>query len=611
MTEPASARTRRAPAKRRAPGERSARSTAGTAFAVSLGAILVLGLAGTAWVSVRGFMAYGHLQSAQQQVTAVTANLNDPAQATSAIADIATETRAAHDLTSDPIWRAAEVLPWIGPQLAAVGTVAGAADTVASTALAPLAEVASSFSIDSFRPVNGALDLSGFVAIEAAATASAAGITEPSTSVAAINRDVLLEPLRKPITQVSDLLQETRATTDALARASALMPAMLGAEGPRDYLLLFQNNAEWRSLGGIPGAVSVIHTENGAISLAAQGSSTSFPTYNESVLPLGDDIESIYTQRPGRWMQNVTQIADFTVAAPLAREMWAREFGQQVDGVIALDPVALSYLLAATGPVTLPSGDVLTSDNAVPLLLRDVYERYEVPAEQDVFFASAAAAVFTALAGGQADPAALIAGLAQAGDENRLLVWSAHEADQALLSDTTIAGGLPVTDAEASRFGVFLNDGTGSKMDYFMTADVSVGWQNCAVAANGTATGDASLDVTLTNNAPVDAATLPRYITGGGSHGVPPGSAKTVAYLYLPEGFTLTTSSNSTDSGFGGGFHDGRRVLTFTSTLAPGESATASLSAASSAPGSRLVAARVTPTLAPPIESQITATCVG
>ena len=32
--------------------------------------------------------------------------------------------------------------------------------------------------------------------------------------------------------------------------------------------------------------------------------------------------------------------------------MWAREHGgEQIDVVIALDPVALSYLLTATGPV--------------------------------------------------------------------------------------------------------------------------------------------------------------------------------------------------------------------------------------------------------------------
>ena len=43
--------------------------------------------------------------------------------------------------------------------------------------------------------------------------------------------------------------------------------------------------------------------------------------------------------------------------------------------------------------VDLPTGDQLTSDNAVSCCSQDVYARYEIPAEQDAFFASAAAAV--------------------------------------------------------------------------------------------------------------------------------------------------------------------------------------------------------------------------
>ena len=46
---------------------------------------------------------------------------------------------------------------------------------------------------------------------------------------------------------------------------------------------------------------------------------------------------------------------------------------------------------------TLPTGDQLTADNAVQLLLSDVYARYPVPAHQDLFFAAAADAVFDAV----------------------------------------------------------------------------------------------------------------------------------------------------------------------------------------------------------------------
>ena len=44
-----------------------------------------------------------------------------------------------------------------------------------------------------------------------------------------------------------------------------------------------------------------------------------------------------------------------------------------------------------------------------------------------------------------------------------------------------------MTDADAARFGVYLNDGTGSKMDYYTTADTTVAWDSCTLDAAGTA----------------------------------------------------------------------------------------------------------------------------
>lgn len=577
--------------------------TAGVVTATVLGAVLVLAVLGAAWVGVRGYLAYGHLRDAQAAASAISADLTDPAVASAAIADIAADTAAARALTADPVWRLGESLPWIGPQLSAAASVAASVDDVAGSALAPLADIAATISLDALRPVAGRIDVSTFAAAQESARAAAAEVARAEASVAAIDSTPLVGPLRSAVADVAEVLGRTRDVTDAVARATVLIPAMLGADGPRDYLVLVQNNAEWRSLGGIPGALALIHTDGGVLSLAAQQTSADFPRYDTSVLPLPPEVEAIYGQRPGRWIQNVTQLPDFTLAAPLAREMWARQNGGAlVDGVAAVDPVALSYLLAATGPVALPTGDELTADNAIPLLLNEVYQRYADPAEQDAFFAAAAAAVFDAVAQGRADPRALVDALARAGSERRLLLWSARADDQDLLSGTPLAGALPASDAVASEFGVYLNDGTGSKMDYYMRADASVAWQDCELDAAGRAGGTAELTVTLTNDAPADAAALPPYITGGGVFDVPPGTARTVGYLYLPEGFDLV-GATITDSAFGGGTHDGRQVLSFSVNLAPGASATAVVNAQTAQPGAPQLRVVQTPTLTMPAAS--------
>ncbi|KAF2414833.1 peptide synthetase [Microbacterium sp. B35-04] len=575
-----------------------------------LGGILLLVMLGAAWVGIRGALAYSHLRDAQQTAAAVRESLADPATASAAITSLAADTGAAHALTSDPVWSLAEGVPWVGPQLAAVATVAESLDGVASTALRPLSEVAGTFQVDALRPQGGRLDLAPLQQISGAAETATDGVGAAAASVSAIDRTALVAPVRTAVDEVDGLLTEAGTATDALARATQLIPSMLGAEAPRNYLVLFQNNAEWRSLAGIPGAMALIHTEGGALSLAAQESSSDYERYDEAVLPLGDEITAIYGDRPARWIQNVTQVPDFAVSATLAREMWAREHGgQQVDGVIALDPVALSYLLQATGPITLPTGDVLAPDTAVPLLLNEVYARYPRPADQDAFFAVAAASVFAKLSSGDVDPAALVTALTRAGDEDRLLLWSAHDEEQRLLAGTTLAGGLPESDDGAARFGVYVNDGTGSKMDFYQNAVTTLAWDACTVDASGAATGDAVLTVTIGNTAPADAANLPAYITGAGGFGVPAGITRTIGYLYLPEGFELVDATMSDGSGFGGGMHDGRRVVSFAIDLTPGASATATVTARASTPVAATLEAVTTPTLTPP--AAVAAVCGG
>lgn len=545
--------------------------TAGIIVASVLGAVLVVAVAALAWIGIRGALAYGHLADAQRTAANLSDTLADPASAAQAVPAIVADTSAAHSLTSDPIWTAASTLPWIGPQLAATGTVIAAVDDVAQTALDPLAQVAADFSLETLRPTGGAFDIAAIAGLADVATTASDELAAAAASVQRIDTAELVPALAAPIGEVAQLLDSGATAADTLRRTTALLPLALGADGPRSYLVMFQNNAEWRSLGGIVGAMAMIQTDGGRLNLTAQGSSSDFTRYPEPVLPLSPELTGVFVDKPGVYIQNVTQIPDFTIDGPLAQEMWKRETGVTVDGVVALDPVTLSYLLEATGPIALPTGDQLTSDNAIPLLLNEVYIRYPEPRDQDAFFAATAAAVFQAIADGAADPARLVDALARAGQERRLFLWSADPAEQAILDGTSLQGTLPVTDDAATRFGAYLNDGTGSKMDYYVQADTRVGW--CTTPGGESV---ASMTVTLTSTAPADAATsLPRYITGGGSFDVPPGVARTVAYLYLPEGAELLTSTTTgvgSTPGFGQGTHDGRQVLVWESFLSPGES---------------------------------------
>ncbi|GAA3025090.1 DUF4012 domain-containing protein [Microbacterium dextranolyticum] len=548
--------------------------TAGRVLAWVVGALLLLALIAAVWIGVRGADAYGHLRNIEQTAGAGTAALTaDPVSAAQTLRGLAADAADAHTLTSDPVWRAAEHLPWLGPQLGAFAAVAASGDQLLG-GLAPLASAAEGLSLDAIRPVGGRIDPAVLAPLAGPAQTAAARADAASTGIRDIDRAPLVGEVARAVDAADTLFTRVATATDALARTTQLLPGMLGQNGPRTYLVLVQNNAEWRSLGGIAGAGVVLRADNGALSLVGTLSTRDFPGgFAEPVAPLGDEVTKIFDTKPARYIQNVTQVPDFAVGAPLAREMYARHSGVQVDGVIAVDPVVLSYLLQATGPVTLPTGDTLSSDDAVPMLLNQVYFRYANPADQDAFFAGASGAVFQALAAGHGSAEKLVSALTRAGIEHRLLVWSADPGEEAVLDTSVIAGALPVTDARTARFGVYLNDGTGSKMSYYTTPDVALRWGSCEPAGT-LAARELTLDVTLTSTAPADAATaLPAYITGDGWFGTAPGVTEVVSNVYLPEGFELVSAVNSAGREVASGTHEGRRVLTSAVNLAPGESA--------------------------------------
>ena len=535
--------------------------------------MLVLLIAAVAWIGVRAFLAKGELEAAvplaqqvREQVVA-----GDAAAAGKTARELASHAREAAALTSDPIWRAAEIVPWIGPNLAAVRDLAGATDDVAVGAIAPLVNLAGSLRPDLFKPVDGAVPLQPMVDAQQDVRSADDALDGAAKRVRAIDGAQLIGPVAGAVDQLGPVLTETADTVDAARRAIDLLPAMLGASGPRTYLVMFQNPAEPRASGGNPGALALIGTDGGRISLLQQATTADFPRFPEPVLPLPEETAGLYGNLTGRFLQNVTLTPRFELSAALASEMWAQRFGTRVDGVLSIDPVALGYLLAATGPIDLPSGDQLTADNAADLLLNGVYQRYPEGAEQDAFFAAASAAVFERISSGSFDATKLIGALAEAGKERRVLVWSAAEDERALLAGTTLVDLLPTKEQQADAFGVYINDTTGSKMGYYLDVQAETGLAQCG--ANGQVLG---LRLTVTNTAPADAATsLSEYITGGGQAGVPPGNFRFNVAVYTPPGsYTQGVQRDGADLPVQPAVDGDFPLSQFRLDLAPGESTT-------------------------------------
>jgi hypothetical protein len=160
--------------------------------------------------------------------------------------------------------------------------------------------------------------------------------------------------------------------------------------------------------------------------------------------------------------------------------MWAQQTGMNVDGAIAIDTVALSYVLGATGPVTMPDGEEITRENVVELTESTAYIRFPLVTDQPArkqYLQDIAKEVVKKMTGPVQSPRDLLDALGKAVSEGRIAVWSASPADQKLLEETPLAHVVP--DDAAPYAAVVINNLGGNKLDYYLKRGIEYAADNC------------------------------------------------------------------------------------------------------------------------------------
>lgn len=535
------------------------------------------------WLGSRASIMEDELNSAAALLPQLETALlqNDPNAAAVTVEELRDHTGAARSAAQDPIWVLSSSVPWLGPNFHAASEVATSADDVSRLAAAPLVSAFQSLDWATLLPSGGGVDIRTLADAQPQLASAAHAVRESSNRLLAIDAEPLLPQVSEPLIEARDQLGKLRTGLDAAANVSSIVPNMMGAEGARNYLLMIQNNAELRATGGISGALAVLTVDQGKLSLGEQKSAGSLGAFTPP-LEVDPEQQAIYSQRVGKYMQDVNLTPDFPTAAMTAQTMWERKTGQRVDGVISIDPVALAYILEATGSVNITDTELLalasqklptelTGKNIAQTLLSDVYAQIEQPALQDAYFAGVAQEIFAALADGKGNAKGIIEGLTRGTSEGRVLAWSGLPAEQAVIAGYAISGSIAGPSVAPAQFGVYFNDGTGAKMDYYVKRTVQLvkecprdGYEQTTVR------------ITSTNTAPADAATsLPAYVTGAGNYGIPPGTVQTNVISYGPvQANAETAKLDGQKTQFAPYLHSNRPVGVLAIQLAPGESKT-------------------------------------
>lgn len=507
--------------------------------------VIVVIVAIGAWLGVRAYLAKNALEAAQADAKVLqSAVLAGDASGTEARQrSLVDHTSTAVSLTGDPVWRAAEFIPFLGVNLTAVREAAAATDDVAVDVVPRVVEIAGQVNLSSLLPGDGSIATEPLRSAAPTVAEAAAAAGAIADRVDDISTAGALPVVADAVEKLKRTVDTTSTMLDTAARATALLPDMAGGAGPRNIMVMIQNNAEVRSSGGIAGAVALIHAENGVITFLGTRSSDEFSGFPVPVLPLTPFEQNVYTENLGTYIQDTNLTVDFSRTGELAAAMGTQVFGVPIDTVVAIDPYVLAHLLEATGPVALPDGTELTADNAVQTLLSDVYARFPDRLDQDAFFAAVSGAVFEGMTARSPKPGALVDALSASGAENRLHLWSAVPAEQELIAQTSLAGIPPASDDEAVYTGVYLEDLTRAKMDYYLETKVELRDARCTKQG-----AEYVVAVTLTSTAPLDAATsLPDYVTAGGRFGTAPGDIATRVVLHGPLGASLLGATDGED----------------------------------------------------------------
>lgn len=433
-----------------------------------LALLLVLGvLVYAAWTLVR---VHGDLLAAQTAATQLERALDEERaeQAAIELAGLQEHAGSAADRTDGPLFEVLSWLPVVGDDADGVRRVSGALSGLAEGGLPPLVSTVEDISAGSFLPRKGRVPVDRVAALEQPVTTASASFAAASQRLAGGDSEGYVGALATAYDDLRAVVDDGAAALGAAETATRLLPAMLGSEGERRYVAIFQNNAELRTTGGLPGAAALLTADKGRLSLGRQ--TGSLPQLPEPVLPLSRAERELYDQMLGTHYQDANFIPHFPRTAELVAAHWERQFSERVDGVVSFDPIALSYLLKGTGPVEV-AGVKLTSRNAVDVLLHDTYQRLE-PEAQDAFFAAVARTIFDKLAAGQGNPRAVLEALARGTREQRLLVTSFDKGEQAELGGHPIAGEVAGAD-DGPQLGVYLQDATESKLTYLLDYEVT------------------------------------------------------------------------------------------------------------------------------------------
>jgi hypothetical protein len=190
-----------------------------------------------------------------------------------------------------------------------------------------------------------------------------------------INIEDIPEAQRSRFVDLKKKMPEINKFVTSFSEEEKILADVLGGNGPRKYLFLFQNNQEMRATGGFIGTYAVLDIFDGNVkSFFVDGIFNPDGQLREKVIPPApiQKISAAWSLHDSNWFP------DFPMSAEKASWFYEKTGGPTVDGVITMTPTVMQKLLEITGPIEMSDyGVTIDKDNFLESI------QYEVEVDYD------------------------------------------------------------------------------------------------------------------------------------------------------------------------------------------------------------------------------------
>lgn len=200
-------------------------------------------------------------------------------------------------------------------------------------------------------------------------------LSDADQHIEKINVSDIPEDKRASFVSLKEKLPEINSFLAAYNDSSRMFTDILGGNGPRKYLFLFQNNQEMRATGGFIGTYAILDIFNGRVrNFYVDGIFNPDGQLRERVVPPGpiQKISANWSLHDSNWFP------DFPKSAEKACWFYEKTGGPTVDGVITMTPTVMQKLLGITGPIEMPEYEIsIDKDNFLETVQNEVEVDYD------------------------------------------------------------------------------------------------------------------------------------------------------------------------------------------------------------------------------------------